>query len=244
MPDTGSLHAENIGWIRWELKLPPGCARSRSPLPFVVCMDAQNQWTNQGSYGGWHTDSIVRSLIARRKLPPVALLGVHSPPRRDRTYAPPPGGGAGLLAYFIADTLIPALRDRFRLATRRDRIGIIGASFGANFALEAGLFRPDVFGLVGCFSAAPHYGESLHAMVGKRDRLPMHRLYVDAGTLWAYDNPHGFGGDSTRFNRDLVRLCAKRLPAGRFRGRIWKGHYHNEEFWRKRVGPALRFLFG
>jgi hypothetical protein len=40
-----------------------------------------------------------------------------------------------------------------------------------------------------------------------------------------------------------MRLAGERLPGGRLRGRVWKGHFHNEEFWRKRVGPALRFLF-
>jgi hypothetical protein len=239
-----TIHAPDIGWLRWEVALPPGFQHLDGPLPFIILMDCQNSWTNRGSYGGWHTDSIVRSLVSRKRLAPIVLLGLQSPPWRDRCYAPPPWGKSGLLADFLCNHLIPPLRQRFKLTVDRNKIGILGASFGANFALQAGLFRPDTFGLVGSFSAAPHAGESLHSMVAKRrPYLPFHRAYIDCGTLWAHDNPHGFGGDSTQFNRELMRLAGERLPGGRLRGRVWKGHFHNEEFWRKRVGPALRFLF-
>ncbi|MEK8022354.1 MAG: alpha/beta hydrolase-fold protein [Candidatus Hydrogenedentota bacterium] len=240
---TLSTSAPFLGHMRVEVTLPPGFRDRRTPLPFLILCDAQNQGTNRGAYGGWHTDSIALSLMRSRKLRSIVLVGLTSPSNRDRAYAPPPWGRAGLLADHIANSVIPMLRPRFKLTTDRNHIGIIGASFASNFAIEAGLFRPDTFGLCGAFSAAPHAGESLHAMVAKRQPLPFHRLYIDSGTLWAYDNPHGFGGDSTVFNRRLIELAKSRMPRGHFWGRICAGHYHNEEFWRKRIGPALQFLF-
>lgn len=234
--------------MRVEVTLPPGFRERRLPLPFVVLCDAQNQGTNRGAYGGWHTDSIALSLMRARKLRSLVLVGLTSPSSRDRAYAPPPWGRAGLLADHIANSVIPMLRNRFKLTADRRFIGIVGASFAANFAIEAGLFRPDTFGVCGAFSAAPHAGENLQSMVAKRRQLPFHRLYIDAGTRWAYDDPHSFGGvltrgDSTVFNRRLIAIAKSRMPRGSFRGRICAGHYHNEEFWRKRIGPALRFLF-
>lgn len=233
-----------VGRTTVEVVLPPGFRSFRGPLPFCILMDSQNCWTNRGGYGGWHADSIVRHLVSVRRLAPVVLIGLVSPPWRDRSYAPPPVGRAHLVADHLCNTLIPSLRHRFKLTVDRNRIGIFGASFGANFALTAALFRPDTFGLCGSFSAAPHFGESLDSMMKKRRVLPMHKLYIDCGTNWAYDNPRGFGGDNRAFNQNLMRIASRRLPGSRLRARVWRGHYHNEEWWRKRFGPAMRFLFG
>lgn len=236
--------ADGFGKMGVNIVLPPGYQSCRLPLPFVVLLDAQNQWTNRGSWGGWHTDTIMHHLVSAHRLKPVVLVGLNSPGSRDRAYAPPPWGNAGKLADHIADSLIPNLRQRFNLARNRNWIGILGASFGGNFAVSAALFRPDTFGLCASFSAAPHAGEPLEAMVAKRQRLPMRKLYIDCGTLWAHDNPHGFGGDSTAWNLNLIKIAGARMPRSAFRGRVCTGHYHNEECWRKRVGPALRFMFG
>jgi enterochelin esterase-like enzyme len=233
-----------VGWMDVQVVLPKGYREMRHPLPVVILMDSQDQWTNRGAYGGWHTDSIAMHLTAKRRLRPIILAGLTSSRYRDRCSAPPPDGRSHILADHIADTLLPELRRRFRITTNRDEIGILGASLGANFALQAALFRPDVFGLSASFSAAPHFGEDLGTMIAKRKHLPMKRLYIDCGTRWAYDNPSGFGGDSTRWNAHMMMLAARRLPKSHFRGRVFKGHFHNEEWWRKRIGRALVFLFG
>ena len=241
---TLNAGSEKIGRVNVQVVMPPSFRSCSLPLPFVVLMDSQNQWTNSGSYGGWHTDTIVQNLVISRRLKPIVLIGITSPRNRDRAYAPPPWGGAGILADYLSDELIPSIRRRFHLTTNRDWIGILGASYGANFAVSAALFRPDVFGLCASFSSAPHTGEPLSTMLEKRERLPMRKFYIDCGTKWAYDNPNGFGGDSTAWNRNLMGIASKRLPKGAFRGRVFDEHFHNEEFWRKRVGRALMFLFG
>jgi S-formylglutathione hydrolase FrmB len=233
-----------VGWMNVQVVLPRGFRNFRHPLPFVILLDSQDQWTNRGAYGGWHTDSIAMHLMAKKSLRPIVLIGVTSSRFRDSCSAPPPDGRAHLLVNHLADALIPELRKRFRLTTNRDEIGILGASLGANLAIIAGLFRPDVFGLCASFSAAPHFGESPSAMLAKRKHLPMKRLYIDCGTRWAYDDPFNYGGDNTKWNAHMMTLASHRLPKSHFRGRVFKGHFHNEEWWRKRVGRALCFLFG
>lgn len=234
---------DKIGTLGVTVVLPSGYGAHHAPLPFVVLMEAQNHWTNRGPYGGWHTDSTAAFLMRTGKLRPVVLVGVNQPPWRDRVYAPPPWGRSGTLADHLADQLLPSLRKQYRLTADPRLSGVIGASFAANFALCAGLFRPDTFGLVGSFSAAPHCGESLHSMLSKRKALPFHKLYVDAGTKWAYDDPFSYGGDSTAFNRKLIDISKSKMAPRSFAGKIFPGHFHTEEHWRKRVGGALRFLF-
>lgn len=229
-------------WIRIEIALPPDWKRLRPPFPALILNDSQNQWTNQGAYGGWHTDSIAAGLFRKGSIRPVVLVGVVSPADRDRVYGPPPHGRVDKYAQFLAEELLPAMRRRFKITLDRRQIGVMGASFGANAALSVGLNRSGSIGLVAALSAAPHFGKSLVDDLRGCKRLPMHRLYIDAGTKWAYDQPHM--DDSTGFNRALIAAARPRLPRSDFRGGICRGHYHNEEWWRKRVGRVLRFFFG
>lgn len=230
--------------IRVEVAFPPGFRSLRPPFPALILNDSQNQWTNRGSYGGWHTDTIAADLFRRGKIRPLVLIGVVSPAWRDRVYGPPPHGSVHRYGDFLAQTLLPEMRRRFRLSPDPADIGILGASFGANAALAAGLHNPESIGNVAALSAAPHFGEPLTTTLARHRHIPLRRLYIDCGTRWAYDNPHGFGGDSTDFNKSLMGTARARMPRGDFLGIVANGHFHNEEFWRKRVGRVLRFLFG
>ncbi len=242
---TFNLNSPQLGCsFRIEVAFPPGFRNLKPPFPALVLNDSQNQWTNRGSYGGWHTDSIAADLFRKGRIRPVILVGAVSPPNRERVFAPPPGGRADEYANFLADTLLPAIRRKAAVSTNPWDIGILGASFGSNASIYAGLRRPDVFGLVAGMSAAPHFGKPLPDILENYPKLPMRKFYIDCGTKWAYDNPSAFGGDSTAFNRRLMTIARSRMPRGRFLGIVARGHYHNEEFWRRRVGRVLQFFFG
>ena len=229
--------------VRVAIVTPPGYDKLRGRLPVLLVNDAQNAWTNRGSYGGWHLDGIAARLFSKRQVRPIIIIGIMPPRYRDRTFAPPPEGRADRYTAFLVDTLLPHIRENYRASWRPIDIGIIGASFGANMALYAGLHRPDVITKVAAMSAATHMGKSLDHMLAERRQLPMKRLYIDCGTRWAWDNPYGFGGDHTQFNRKLMDIARHRLPSYAFRGRVHNGHFHNEEFWRKRIPGILKFLF-
>ncbi len=225
-----------------EVSLPPGYRHLRGPFPAAILNDAQNQWTNRGAYGGWHTDSTAAYLFRKGRIRPVILIGVYSPRGRDRVYAPPPDGKADRYADFLADTLLPSARGRFPVSRNPADVAVMGASYGSNVAILAGLYRPDAIGLVAGLSGAPHFGKPLTEILSERQRLPMRKLYIDCGTRWAYDQPRM--DDSTAFNRNVMSLAYSRMPRGRFQGHVARGHFHNEEFWRRRVGRILQFLFG
>ncbi|MBI4178538.1 hypothetical protein HY522_03820 [bacterium] len=227
--------------IRVEVAFPPGYRGLRPPFPALILNDSQNQWTNRGAYGGWHTDAIAAELFRRGQIRPLILVGVVSPPDRDRVFGPPPDGRADRFADFLADTLLPTIRLSIPISRSPGDVGVLGASFGANGALYAGLRRPDAMGLVAAVSASPHFGKPLTAILAERQRLPLRRLYIDCGTRWAYDQPRM--DDSTGFNKTLMAIARRRMPRGQFLGIVANGHFHTEEFWRKRVGGILRFLF-
>lgn len=230
-------------WMKALVVLPTAYTRIKGTLPTVIVNDAQNAWTNRGSYGGWHIDSIAARLARRRRMPPVIIIGVLPPNWRDRVFGPPPRGQADNYTNFLADTLLPTLRRKYRITGYNQLVGIIGASFGANAALYSGLTRPDAFANIAAMSASPHFGKSIESMIWESRALSLRRLYVDCGTRWAYDDPYNFGGDNTAFNCGIMKACRYRIPRYKFIGRVCKGHFHNEEWWRKRLGRVLLHFF-
>lgn len=238
-----SLYSPQLGiMLQIEVAFPPGYRNLRGPFSALLLNDAQNQWTWRGGYGGWHTDSIAADLFRKGQIRPVILAGIISPPNRERVFGPPPQGRADRYADFLADTLLPALRRHIPISKNPSEVGIVGASFASNASLFIGMRRPDAIGLVAALSGAPHFGKPLGAILAEHRRLPMRKLYIDCGTRWSYDQPNM--DDSTAFNRNLMAIARQRMPKDRFLGLVARGHYHNEEFWRKRIGRVLRFFYG
>ena len=228
--------------FRIEVAFPPGYRNLRPPFPALILNDAQNQWTNKGAFNGWHTDSTAADLFRKGRIRPLILVGLYSPADRDRVFGPPPGGQVNSFADFLADTVLPEMRRRLPISKNPADTGVVGASFASNAAICVGLHRPDAIGLVAGLSAAPHFGKPLGQILAEHKRLPMRKLYIDCGTRWAHDQPQM--DDSTAFNRGLMGVARPRMPRGKFLGVVAHGHFHNEEFWRKRIGRILQFLYG
>ncbi len=215
----------------------------RGPYPVAVLNDGQNQWKNQGAHGGWHSDAIAFDSARRGRCRDIVLVSVFSHARRDSAYLPPPHGRADLYVDFLADTLLPALRKDIRISDSPGEIGIIGASYGANCALYAGMYRPDTFGLVGSLSFAHVSDDPVRRSMRASAALPIRRLYVDCGTRWAHDQPHR--DDFTGSTRELMAIASEKgkTPGVDLLGIVAEGHYHFEVFWRKRIGRCLEFLY-
>jgi pimeloyl-ACP methyl ester carboxylesterase len=211
--------------------------------PVAILNDGQNQWTNRGAKGGWHTDMIADRLARDGRLRDLILVGVVCHRHRNKGYLPPPFGRVDLYADFLADRLLPHLRHRFRIATNPSEIAIIGASYGANAAVAVGIKRPDVFGLVGALSFAWVKGNPQIAAIIGMKRRPFRRLYADCGTRWAKDQRKR--DDFTGVTRKLIHAASERwMTHGKdLLGLVAEGHYHDEIHWRKRIGGCLRFLF-
>ena len=77
---TFNLNSPQLGCsFRIEVAFPPGFRNLKPPFPALVLNDSQNQWTNRGAYGGWHTDSIAADLF-RKGRNPGTLRILFTPP--------------------------------------------------------------------------------------------------------------------------------------------------------------------
>jgi len=212
--------------------------------PVAILNDGQNQYKGWGMHGGWHTDASLQWLNECGRAPEVILVAIESPQRRrNETYLPPPIGRADLYVNFLADELLPSLRKNFSITESPSEIAIIGASYGANNSVYAGLYRPDTFGLIGSLSFAYLPKCPIRSDMRSRDKLPFVRLYADCGTKWAADQPNR--DDSTNCTKDLDNIAKSKgmIEGKNLLGLVFAGHYHNEIYWRKRIALCLEFLF-
>lgn len=99
-----------------------------------------------------HVVRTVDSLVARRAIRPVIVVGIPNTERRrdltgptrfaaDSAVAPRVGGSAAFRR-FLGDELVPAIRARYRTTEER---AIVGESFAGLFVLETFLLEPGLF---------------------------------------------------------------------------------------------------
>ncbi len=232
-------------FFRVHVLLPRNYRTDRRPYPICILNDGQNQWKNQGAYGGWHTDVITTDLIRKGRCREVVLVSVESTRmNRNRFFLSPPTGRADLYVNFLADCLLPAIRKEFHLTSYPGQTGIVGSSYGAYCAVYAGLLRPDVFGLIGSLSYAEPRYKPLLGWIRRHRQLPFRKFYVDCGTRWTTDQKN-HRTDNTSLTIELIRLAqGKGLVAGRsMLGLIARNHSHREPDWRRRIGGCMQFLF-
>ena len=239
--EIASGHLQHL--FRLLIMLPRDYDPRRGPYPVACLNDGQNQWKNQGAYGGWHTDAAALSAARRGRARDVVLVAIVSHPERDWSYLPPPRGAADRYVDFLAGTVLPRLRTEFALSADPREIAFLGSSYGANCAIYAGFRRPEVFGLIGAFSFAFAQEDPVRPLMLSSRTLPFRKLYLDCGTRWAYDTPGR--DDYTALTREMIRLAREKrmVPGKNLLGIVAEGHFHNELFWRQRVGRCLEFLF-
>ena len=57
-------------------------------FPVVFLNDGQNQFTDRGMWGGWHTDSTAARLMRAGRMQDTVLVAVEMHPNRNRAYLP------------------------------------------------------------------------------------------------------------------------------------------------------------
>lgn len=228
--------------FRVTVKLPRNYDNSNT-YPIAFLNDGQNQWTNKGAMNGWHTDSIAEMLVKRGSLTEIILVGINCHRFRNKAYLPPPFGRADLYIDWVANKLLPLLREKWNISADPYHIAMIGSSYGANVSVYAGLRRGDIFGLIGALSFAYIRGNPQLKEIEALHKRPFRRAYIDCGTRWAPDQPHR--DDYTLITLKLLKICRERwMTDGKdLFGYIADGHFHQEIFWRKRIGQCLKFLF-
>lgn len=181
--------------------------------PLVYLNDGQNQFTDRGAFGGWHTDSIAARLMREGRLADCVLACVEMHADRNRAYFPEGTlttaiGQADVYTELLAGRLFEVLRRRYRL-TADEPLTIIGSSNGAIHALTAGLTRPDRFAAIGCLSYARLRPERNFRQIEALPAVPFRRISIDFG--------HALGriGRRGKLRRQCRRLPGSARPAAR-----------------------------
>lgn len=173
-PATAGLPAMQV-----TIRLPPGYDEASSRrYPVLYMWDGQNLFDPARTHYGkaWMVQDVLAGLSAARAAEPHIVVGIWSPPGKDRyrVYLPTPlyravsgtpaltadiermaGGvpaGDRMLAW-TADVLKPRVDRNFRTRAGPRDTTIAGASMGGLMACYALIERPDVFGRAGCVSA-------------------------------------------------------------------------------------------
>ena len=222
--------------------LPPSYDENPAErYPVVYMHDGQNLFFDADAFGGvsWDVGGAMDRGFGDGTIHEAIVVGVGNTADRIWEYTPTDGGygGGGADAYigFLADELKPEIDRRYRTAGDAGHTALVGSSLGGLVSLDAGMERPDVFGLIGALSPSTWWdGTWVIGQEQGAERLPV-RVYLDSGDA----------GDS----RDDVDDTARLADTLRSRGAdldylVQHGGQHSERFWRQRVPGALGFLVG
>jgi predicted alpha/beta superfamily hydrolase len=215
--------------------------------PLVYLNDGQNQLTDQGAFGGWHTDRTAARRMREGRMQEAVLAAVEMHPDRNRAFFPQgelstPHGQADIYTQLLAGRVLKALRARYRLL--QQPMTIIGSSNGAIHALFAGLSRPDAFGGIGCLSYAVMQPERNVETIASSSRSPLSRVYLDCGTRWGESDDESHSHDNVPITYTVRELLLQRgmILEETLRFVLGDGDAHNELAWRRRIARCLEFL--
>jgi enterochelin esterase-like enzyme len=231
------LKSERRAWVY----TPAGYDQKRAaPYPVLICFD------------GWvytqpdrvPTPTILDNLIAEKQIPPMLAVFIDQSPQPQRNIEL---SNNQPFLDFVADELLPQVRQRWRATTDPAKTVVCGSSAGGLASLFFAFRRPDVFGNVLAQSAAlwpgatrdnPVHEWLIHQYEGS-PRLPI-RFVLQVGMLETGTTP--LNGPSILSSNRRLRdvLAAKRYEL----------HYHeiasgHEALnWRGGVGDGLVELMG
>lgn len=159
----------------------------------LIMHDGQNLFDKKTAYMGnaWMCQDSLDATIIGGTTDEVLVVGAYNTADRidEYTYIYDPSEGAGgdgdLYLDWIESTLIPLVKDNYRVDINRDTLGILGSSLGGLISCYAGWTRPEVYGRVGCMSSSFWWDENdfqktiIPASVPEK---PFPTFYMDSGT--------------------------------------------------------------
>jgi len=231
--------------------LPPGyrlqANRSRR-YPVLYLNDGQNLFdvcTSMYQAEEWRVDETVDDLIARKRIPPIIVVGIDNGGRRarpreylpwaDETLSPPEPNPQGLqYPRFLLDEIVPFVELRYRVQPGAQNRVLGGSSYGAGIALFTVVMRPGSF--AGLLLESPSvYADDYHLLKDAEavQQWP-HRVFIGVGTV---NEPV----DDVRKLKALFEKAG--LREDRLHVVIQEGAAHSEKWWAQRLPGALAFLY-
>lgn len=213
---------------------------STPPLPLLIMHDGQNVYDEAATFAGqsWSVAEAAQTLADEGHPCLIAALSVND--ERSRRYVPFPfelnafNPGADEYLDWIADTLKPALAERFGMAPQT---ALAGSSFGGLVTLYGGLRAPAEFATLGVFSPAifPADFELLRWMEDKK--APRSRVWLDMGDREAASLKGA--AEMVALTHDLAARLKPRVREVHVT--IGADHWHDEAAWAERFPAFLRW---
>lgn len=235
--------------------LPPGysdTAHAKRSYPVLYLLDGQNVFEQlPGVPGEWRADETATHLIDTRQIEPLIIVAVpNAGAQRTSEYLPVEAmagvqpRGADFVAWLRTEVM-PRVDRTFRVLQGPDNTAIGGSSLGGLLALYAGATHPDIFGKVLAESPSLVLGQK-PLWVDLFSKVPSwpQRVYIGMGA-----REGAAGSDESRRYIDAARsldqtLAAAGLDDSRRMLVVDPAGIHDETAWARRLGPALKFLFG
>jgi len=246
--------------------LPPGYdENSEQRFPVLYANDGQMvfdkslAWNNQS----WELDSISNRLLKEKEVDPFIIVAIWNTESRWEEYMPQDvirhldtsdydskynSVNSNNYLKFLTQELKPHIDKRFRTLRDRSSTSIMGSSMGGLISWYALLKYPDIFGNALCLSThwpavEIKYKHPLPEAIKKyfKENLPepgSHKIYFDFGTeeLDKYYQTHQWAIDEILTEKEWVSRKD-------FMTLMFKGHGHNETYWRDRVHFGLLYLY-
>lgn len=239
------------------LLLPPGYENPGQAYPLVIFQDGQD-------FPALHLSETVGSLVAKGKIPPAIIAGIHAGDKRIYEYgvaaqADYKGRGnlAGAHTRFVLEELLPYLYSRFPV--RQEKHTIAGFSLGGLMALDIAWNHPDRFARTGVFSGSlwwrqkafgREYSDSdriMHRQIRSKLQKPDLKFWFQTGS---HDETSDRDNDGVIDSVSDTLDCIAELERKGFR---WKeevryleikGGEHNPHTWRQAMPAFLEWALG
>jgi enterochelin esterase-like enzyme len=240
--------------------LPTGyfdAANSSRRYPVLYMFDGQDLFdrcTTRPGQDEWHIDETLTSLIAKRAVQPLIVVGIDNagPGRREDEYSRYSAlvDAPQKLSAFMTREVLPLLEGRYRTIANRTQRGVGGSSLGSIAALSLLLDQPDTFGLGLLESTSLQIGNGRVLQDTSTIVQGPARISIGVGATEVPQSDaaaHGFPDFDTAFiamSRTLAENMKKSLmnhPEVKLT--VEPGGQHQDEYWGERFGPAVTFLF-
>lgn len=250
--------------------LPPDYySAPNKQYPVLVMQDGQNIWDWDGAaFGGWKVDTAALELIEEETIEAPIIVGIKNTSDRSEEYVgysvyylaeetnhpeliETADAKAAAYESFVVETVIPYVRDHYRVLTNAESTAVCGSSFGGAVSLHLAFSHPDVFGMVASLSGGNSYpGDedyddipytALPYIVDQEiNGMTIEKVYLDCGQGDALDEY------LVQFNDQVFDKLTNvgYVPGENLYYEIFPEHGHNERSWAKRMPFILEYLFG
>lgn len=275
--EWGALAAEGLPEQRATIWLPPEYYEWSGDhrFPVLYMWDGQNLFDPATTHYGkaWMVHDVLNGMVARGEAEPHIVVGIWSPPGKDRyrNYLPQfaadnasgdvasgireMAGGPVLSKQqldWVADFLKPGIDSTYRTQSDAGHTTIVGASMGGVMSCYAIVARPDTFGQAGCVSA--HFAlidpelapANANQIAGLWDEFLISSLGKPAGRrVWMDHGTEKLDGYYGPWQRMIAEdFTALGWREGEdFTARVYEGAEHDEISWNARLPEMLKWLW-